>query len=262
MAEALETLLRRDRAVTAAGLAAVAVLAWAYTLWLALGMLPGRAMPPLMAMPALHGWTAADLALTALMWMAMMIAMMTPSAAPMILLHARVQRRSGRDPAPTTAAFLGGYLLAWAGFSILATLLQWGLHEAALLSGAMGRLAPFAGAAALLGAGLYQFTPLKARCLGECQSPIGFLARHWRDGIRGSLRMGLDHGLYCVGCCWVLMGLLFAAGIMNLIWIAGITLLVLAEKLVPAGGRVGRLAGLALIAWGLWVGARAVAGGD
>jgi predicted metal-binding membrane protein len=152
------------------------------------------------------------------------------------------------------AAFVAGYLLAWTGFSLAATLAQWGLHDQALLSNAMGKVAGWLGPALLVAAGLYQLTPAKGLCIRHCRSPLQFLMTSWRPGPRGGLVMGLRHGLYCVGCCWALMALLFVAGIMNILWIACLAALVLIEKLSGPGIWVGRLAGVVLIGWGLWLG--------
>lgn len=250
--------LRRDQMVVLAGLAALAALGWLYTVWLATGM-EGGAMPVLMAMPRLHAWTALDLLLMALMWMAMMVAMMTPAAMPLALLYLQVLRRrpGGARPAGAGAALAAGYLAAWMGFGAAATLAQWGLHDATLLVGSMGAVVPALGGAILVAAGFYQFTPWKHACLSQCRSPIHFLTQNWRPGPGGAFRMGLRHGLYCVGCCWLAMAVLFASGIMNLVWIAALAAWVLLERLLPRADWLGRIAGLGFIAWGLWVLARA-----
>ena len=174
------------------------------------------------------------------MWWVMMIAMMVPSAAPMILLHARVarhgQERGGVPGRASTAAFVAGYLACWLGFSAIATLLQFGLERFGLLDGMMmWPTERWLTAGLLIGAGLYQLSRLKTVCLTQCRSPAEFLARHWRPGRFGAFRLGVRHGAYCLGCCWALMLLLFAAGIMNLLWIAGLSILVLLEKLAPFG---------------------------
>jgi predicted metal-binding membrane protein len=266
----LESVLRRDRAVVAACLALVTLLAWLY-----LAVLGGRmsrgdmrlmgtgGMPDMSGMDMGMGmggamtmapmpWTGATLVLMLAMWWVMMLGMMLPSAAPMILLYARVHRRSAAGPNPLvpTALFASGYLLAWGAFSLAATLLQWGLAEAALLSPDAMRAGAPLGAALLVAAGAYQVTPLKRRCLVHCRAPVEFLARHWRGGRRGAVRMGVHHGLYCVGCCWMLMALLFVGGVMNLLWVAAIAGLVLAEKLLPRGEWIARAGGAAMIALG------------
>ena len=248
----LETLLRRDRVVVTAGLIAVAAVGWAYMLYLAQGM-AGMDMESDMTMPQMQAWGPVDLALVFVMWAIMMVGMMVPSAAPLILMMAAANRRRRQqdDPLVPTSLFLGGYLLAWTAFSAVATTAQWGLHSAALLSPALVHTSPLLGGALLVLAGVFQFTPLKQACLAHCRSPLGFVMGHWRDGRVGAMRMGLEHGLYCVGCCWILMALLFVAGVMNLAWVAGISLFVLAEKVLPGGELIGKLGGLALLATGV-----------
>jgi len=252
---AIETLVRRDRFVVAVGLAAITALAWIYLLYLAAGMddMPGGMQA--LAMPALQPWGVVDFVLRFVMWAVMMVAMMTPSAAPMILLHAAILRKSSTQtsPAAATSAFVTGYLVVWAGFSAFATLLQWGFEQAALLSPMMVSTSPLLGGALLIAAGVYQMTPLKQACLLHCRSPVHFLTNHWRKGTGGAFRMGLDHGLYCLGCCWVLMALLFVGGVMNLLWVAALAGFVLLEKIVPRGALVGRIAGGAMILGGIWL---------
>jgi predicted metal-binding membrane protein len=246
----LEQVVRRDRLVAAAALSILAGLAW---LWL-LRMDPGMAMPG-MTMPAGHARPARDVLLLFLMWTVMMTAMMLPSAAPMILLVAGVdrRRRESGHPAVPTAVFAAGYLLVWTTFSLVAALAQWNLHRAALLSPAMASTSPVLGGLLLVAAGVYQWLPLKSVCLHHCRSPLHFLGAHWREGTAGALAMGARHGLYCLGCCWALMGLLFVVGVMNLLWVAAIAGLVLVEKVAAAGPWVGRLAGVAMIGGGVWM---------
>ena len=255
----LETVLRRDRAVVIAGLVCVASLGWVYLLYLARGM-AGMNMSADMALPRMQAWGAVDLALLFVMWAVMMVAMMVPSASPLILMVAAVnrKRRERDDPLVPTGLFLAGYLLVWTAFSAVATVAQWGLHATALLSPAMVSVSPVVGGLLLLTAGIFQFTTLKQVCLTQCRSPLGFVMRHWRAGRGGAVRMGLEHGGYCVGCCWVLMALLFVAGVMNLLWVAVISLFVLAEKVLPRGELVGRLGGAALLVAGAVVLASAV----
>lgn len=244
--------LRQDRVVVVAGLLILTAAAWVYTVHLANTM--ERAGME-MAMPQVQAWGAFDLMLLLVMWVVMMVAMMVPSAAPMILAFAQMDRNrrtSGRPIVPT-AAFLLGYLLVWTGFSILATVAQWGLHAAALLSPAMASATPFLGGGILLVAGLFQWTSLKHACLTRCRSPLGFLLTEWREGTRGALVMGLRHGVYCVGCCWILMAILFVVGVMNLLWIAAIAGFVLLEKVTRRGEWVSRGAGLVLVGWGAWL---------
>lgn len=251
-------LLRRDRAIALAGVAALTLLAWAVIVQLARGMGPADAMPRMagaMAMPSPASWGPAELLALFAMWGVMMAAMMLPSAAPVVLLVLGVLRRrnASRLPFGATAAFLGGYLLVWAGYSAAATLAQWGLHSAALLSPDAMRATPAVAGALLVLAGVFQWTPLKQACLTHCRSPFHFLSTGWRDGTTGALLMGLRHGGWCLGCCWLLMALLFVAGVMNLAWVAVLAGLVLLEKAAPAGPLLGRVAGVALCGWGIWL---------
>lgn len=248
----LHRLLRRDRAVVLAAVVALAGASWAYIAYLAWEM---EQMGMAMAMPMVRAWSAVDLLLLWVMWAVMMVAMMLPSAAPMILLFTSIQRRR-RDRADAyvpAGVFMLGYIVVWAVYSALATLLQWGLHAAALLSPMMAGTSALLGGALVIGAGVYQFTPLKDTCLSACRSPMGFLSTEWREGTRGALVMGLRHGVFCVGCCWLLMALLFVAGVMNLLWVAAIAVFVLVEKLAPVGRWAGRIGGAALVAAGGWV---------
>jgi predicted metal-binding membrane protein len=191
------------------------------------------------------------------MWAVMMVGMMAPSAAPMILMYARLGRQGkvAGKPLAATGWFAAGYFLAWIGFSLAATLVQWVLQREALLDPRMASASKALGAVVLIAAGLYQWTPLKEVCLAHCQTPLGFLMRHggFRGDVRGCLKLGLSHGAYCVGCCWVLMALLFVVGVMNLLWIALLALLVLLEKLTPWGRPIARAAGVAFIAAGIWM---------
>ncbi|GAC1619994.1 MAG: hypothetical protein NVS9B10_01240 [Nevskia sp.] len=249
----LEAALLRDRLLVAASLAAACLLCAAYLVPMALDMNAAMAGPARWMMSA--RWDIPYLLLMFAMWTAMMAGMMLPSAAPMILLYALVVRRTATPPAPAPriAAFALGYLLAWTAFSLIATLLQWQLSRAALMSPMMLSSSPGLDALILVVAGVYQWTPLKRRCLVQCRAPALFLAQHWRPGADGALRMGLHHGLYCIGCCWALMLLLFFGGVMNLLWIGALTILVLLEKLAPQALPAGRLGGLLLAAAGLLV---------
>ena len=250
MARWIEVVLRHERTVTLAGLTALVALAWIYLLRLSREAVSMAEM----GMAHLGPWTPADAALAAGMWSVMMVAMMLPSAAPMILVFVTVNLRRGLDanaPYVSTGLFTLGYLLVWGVFSVGATAAQWGSQRAAVLAEATLALTPLAGAAVLAAAVLWQLTPLKYACLARCQSPIGFLLAEWRQGRRGALVMGLRHGLYCLGCCWALMALLFVGGVMNLAWVAAIATFVLVEKTVPAGRVVGWLSGSALIAGGV-----------
>jgi predicted metal-binding membrane protein len=252
--ELLESILRRDRAVIGAALAALALLCWAYLALLAAA--PAHSMDAIA--PGLGRWSAGEFGMMLLMWWVMMVGMMIPAAAPMILIYARVARQARERGTPFAPAawFALGYFLAWLGFAVAATALQWGLESALLLASAGSRVAPRVGGALLIAAGLYQWTPLKDACLAHCQSPMRFIQRYGFRGERGAaLGLGLRHGAYCIGCCWALMILLFVGGVMNLLWIAAIAALVLAEKLVAgrfvqrAGGVAMAAAGTALLAW-------------
>ena len=236
------------------GIAGISALAWVYLIYLAWQM---EAMGMEMAMPRMEAWGALDLLLMFVMWAVMMVGMMAPSASPMVLMFARLNRKRREEASPVvpTGVFLFGYLLAWGGFSLAATGAQWGLNTAAMLSPTMATSSPVLGGALLMGAGIYQWTPLKYACLKHCRSPLNFMMTSWREGTGGAVMMGLHHGAYCVGCCSVLMALLFVAGIMNLLWVAVIAVFVLLEKVLPRGDWVGRLAGLSLIAWGGWMAA-------
>ncbi len=256
---ALERALRRDRQALVAGIAAITALAGLYTVagigmdMSAIEMTAMARDPPAGPMAAMGAmamtgppWTPAYAALVFLMWWVMMTAMMLPSAAPMILLHAALRRRTrpGRATLGRSALFLAGYLGAWAAFSALATALQWLGERGGWLSPAMMQVSSgLLAGGILVAAGLYQLSPAKQACLAHCRNPVGFLTRHHRPGPAGTLRLGVIHGSWCLGCCWALMALLFVGGIMNLWWIAGLALLVLVEKLLPRGVGISRLAG-------------------
>lgn len=207
-----------------------------------------------MAMSAMQpmAWTAGTAALMFFMWWIMMVAMMLPSAAPMILLFAAVNRkqRDKGSPYAPTGIFAVGYLAVWGIFSLLATAAQWGLESSEFLSSMMVGTSVVLGAVLLIAAGVWQLTPLKHACLKHCRSPIHFLSHHWRKGRLGAFRMGVEHGAFCLGCCWFLMALLFYGGVMNLYWIVGLALFVLLEKVLPGGHRLGGVAGVGLVAWG------------
>jgi predicted metal-binding membrane protein len=276
-AGALERLLQRDRAVTVVGLVLLCLLAWLYLLagggmgegpqagWslfphkaaapAPMADMPGMPMGEMagMAPAPAHGWPGLWLIALA-MWWTMMAAMMTPSAAPTVLLYARVHRHAvadGRDAdlAPTWA-FVAGYLFVWLGFSIVATSLQWALERAGVISMVtMGSTSRWFSAGVLGAVALYQLSPLQKVCLDHCRSPAEFLSQHWRPGAWGAVRLGLMHGTYCLGCCALLMTLLFVGGVMNLAWVAALAVLVLAEKLLPAGLWTARASGVVLGAW-------------
>ncbi len=218
-----------------------------------------RAMPGMAGMPAAEApgrWSGAYAILVFLMWWVMMVAMMLPSVAPTVMLYSALLRRgaaAARVPLVSTA-FLAGYLAAWAGFAAVAATAQWGLEAAGLVSPRMMTLLDSApGAIVLIAAGLFQFTRLKATCLRHCRSPAEFIAQRRRPGAGGAFAMGVEHGVYCVGCCWFLMALLFVGGIMDLYWIVGLATFVALEKLTRFGETVSRLAGAVLIVWGGYI---------
>lgn len=273
----LERVLRHDGIITVAGLFALWALTCAYVVagaglgmsaWsmTRLALLPypsdaaaTAAMSPMPGMDmgsVASAWSAGHWALMIAMWWTMMVAMMTPSAAPAILLYARVHRQSlsaGRLQATgrSTAAFVVGYFFVWLVFAVAATALHAWLENAGIIAAeTMGSQVRWLSGATLIVTGLYQLSPLKNACLSQCRAPAQFLSRHWRPGFRGAFRLGLLHGGYCMGCCGMLMTLLFVGGVMNLVWIAALSLLVLAEKVLAAGRWVGYCAGIVLVAWG------------
>lgn len=249
----IESILKRDRMIVIVALIAVSAVAWLYLIDMARDMasmdMGDMAMGDAMGMMEIPEWTAGYFLMMFVMWAVMMIGMMTPSAAPMVLVYASMARNDSKAaPFLSTGTFLGGYLLVWTLFSLTATLLQWGLDAAALLSPMMVSTSPYLGAGLLAGAGIFQMTPWKNACLAHCRNPIQFFMTHWRVGKFGALRMGLEHGIFCLGCCWLLMGLLFFGGVMNLIWIALITGFVLFEKVAPLGRAAGKVTGGIMIA--------------
>jgi predicted metal-binding membrane protein len=247
----VETILRRERLIVGGCLAAMVVLAWIYLFHTKMAM-PDMDMPG-MVMVDLREWGPTSVFLLFVMWAVMMVAMMIPSAAPMILSFLTVnERRQAADrPYVPVAIFILGYVTVWTAFSALATLAEWGLHQAALLSTTMTTTSKALNGVLLIAAGLFQWTPLKRACLQGCRSPLSFLMSEWREGAAGALLMGLRHGAYCVGCCWFLMALLFVAGVMNLLWVAAIALIVMAEKIFPKGELIARLAGIGMIITGV-----------
>ncbi len=281
---ALETLLRRDRVVVVAALVTLTAVSWLYVLWLAsamdmtappassgsMDMGPGMDMDMPMDMPmgAEEGamasmasavaapWTAATFAYAFVMWAVMMVGMMVPSATPMILLYARVGRQAAQQGKPfaATGFFAAGYLSAWILFALVAVLGQWLLDRSLLLTPALASVSAVLSGIVLVAVGLFQFTPLKDRCLRQCQAPLLFIQKHggFRKEAGGAFGLGARHGLYCVGCCWALMALLFVGGVMNVLWIAAIAIFVLAEKIVPGGRVLSRIAGTALVMAGAW----------
>lgn len=250
---ALDRAIARDRIAVLAALAGIIALAWIYLARMALDMYGDMSGPSAWMMQAT--WTPAYAALTFAMWVIMMAGMMLPSATPAILLYARIARSGENPQAPVlrTGLFTGGYLIAWTAFSFAATGLQWMLVKGGWLNPMLEANATLPGAVLLLVAGIYQFTAMKRACLNRCRSPAAFIVERWRPGRDGALRLGLEHGVYCVGCCAALMLLLFFGGVMSLVWIAAISVLVLLEKLAPYGMQGGQLSGVLLIAAGVWL---------
>ncbi|HUQ48976.1 MAG TPA: DUF2182 domain-containing protein [Gemmatimonadaceae bacterium] len=250
-------IVSRDRAIVGTCILIVVVLAWAYLIRLdsqmgshesPLGSMPGMSMLP----GAPQGYR--ELLLTFAMWSVMMVGMMTATAAPLIMLFAGMREKLGDPGASTKAMVLGlGYLTVWVSFSAAAALSQWGLQRELLLSSDMSVRSSVAAGLILIFAGVYQLTPAKRACLRQCQSPLGFLMANWRDGTAGAFAMGLRHGLFCLGCCWALMTVLFVVGIMNLAWVAVLTVVVLAEKLGRIGALVVRAGSVIMIGYGVMI---------
>lgn len=246
--------------LTLCGVIVVIAISWGYLVYMAWGMENMDLAADWWIMPRMTDWGSADLALVFAMWAVMMAAMMLPSAVPMLLLMARAnsQRYTRTRASIATSAVGLGYVTAWVGFSALATLLQWRLLEARLLSPVMVSASPYLSALLLAAAGAYQFTAWKYACLSQCRSPLGVLMTQGREGMSGAWLLGLRQGTYCVGCCWLLMVLLFVLGVMNLLWIAALTLLVLLEKVLRQPRWFVRLTGVALLAWAAVVAEQAV----
>jgi len=247
---------RASEIVVVGAIALLTLLAWAYLLYLhrhmTAMMADGEAMRA-MGMSMNQPWTAADAWFAFVMWTVMMAGMMSPSAAPVLLVVARSAVARGESLASSsTMAFAAGYFAVWTGFSALAAVAQWKLHELSLLSPSMATASPRAAGVILALAGLYQMTPEKRACLTHCRNPIDFLMTFWRPGAAGAFRMGVHHGLYCLGCCWALMTVLFAVGVMHLGWVAVISAIVLIEKTAWGGVALSRMTGVALILVGAY----------
>ena len=247
----LEAALKRDRVTLAVVLLGIPLACWLWVVLMARDMYGPMTGPSAWMMTMT--WDARRVVLLWGMWAAMMAAMMLPSAAPLILLHAGAARRSQSGSAAASYALAAGYLLVWAVFSVGATALQRVLASRLLLTPMMEPAAPAMAAAVLLVAGAYQLTPLKRVCLQSCRSPLSFLMARWRTGASGAFRLGLEHGAYCLGCCWALMLILFAGGVMNLTVIVALTLWVVIEKMGPFGELGARLSGALLVGLALWI---------
>jgi predicted metal-binding membrane protein len=247
---------RRERWIIGGALTAIAAAAWIYMVHEARGLtLTGVCKCFTMEMGSAGNGAIGTLLPLFLMWAGMMVAMMLPSATPMILTFASVSRNRRRLQRPyvPVAIFVAGYVAVWSGFSVLAAMAQWFLHRNALLSPMMASQSALFAGALLFAAGVFQFTPLKHACLTQCRAPFEFIMTRWREGGGGAFRMGIEHGLFCAGCCWALMGLLFVAGVMNILWIAALSLIVGLEKLLRRGFWLSSITGVALTAWGAWL---------
>jgi predicted metal-binding membrane protein len=240
--------LDRARGAVVVGLLGFAAGSWMYVWLMATRM--GDTSSAL-AMPMTSAWSPVQTALIVTMWAVMMAAMMLPSSVPMVLAYNRLDRGSAEGRGGSTALFVAGYVVVWSTFAIGATGLQWVLHTMALVNG-MGEATQSGLAGVLLvGAGAFQFSPVKKRSLGACRTPIGFLMTSWRDGTTGALKMGLHHGSLCLRCCWALMILLFVLGVVNLIWVAVLATFVLAEKLSRRGEAISVIGGVVMTVWGI-----------
>ena len=245
MQRLLRTTLEHARLVSLLGLLGAA--GWAFVAWMTLDM--GHPLIVLM-MPTSAAWEPQTIVAVLIMWALMMVAMMLPSAAPMVATFDGLLKRKSEAGVEgwRTSAFVGGYLMVWVGFSVLATALQWLLQAMALVTPMAESLSPMLTSGLLAIAGLYQFSPLKQMCLRYCRSPIGFLLMEWQPGVGGAWTMGLKHGAFCLGCCWAVMLLLFVAGVMNPIWIVALTAAVAAEKLAPYATWTSALMGVGFLA--------------
>lgn len=274
LSAALAFTSRRPQILVLAAALALTALAWVYVGWLAAGMgvaapremtgMTGVAgmssmsgMGALTSVPGFARWTLLHYAFIFTMWAVMMVAMMTPSVTPMVLIYARVAQKSlpeGHSLSPA-AWFAAGYLASWCLFSALAALAQWGLESLALLTPMMTATSRAFAGLVLVAVGFYQWLPVKHLCLASCRAPLAFMQRH--GGLRldaaGSARLGFLHGGYCVGCCWALMAVLFVTGVMSLAWIAALMIVVLLEKVIPHGRAFARLTGVAAAAGGAWL---------
>ena len=256
--DAVAAVVKRARLLIAVALAFTGAVAWCYTIYEARRMNVSGVCACLgmkMGGPDLASWPLGSLLPLFLMWAVMMIAMMLPSAAPMILTFAAVarNRRRAERPYVPVAVFAAGYVVIWCIFSLLAAVGQWLLHREALLAPSMASGSAILAGVLLLMAGVFQFTPLKRTCLKHCRAPLEFIMTRWREGWRGAFGMGIEHGAFCAGCCWALMALLFVLGVMNILWIAALTMLVALEKMVPRARWLSAASGVVLACWGGWL---------
>jgi predicted metal-binding membrane protein len=254
--DVIVTRILRERVLLAVALIALIALSWAYLIWMAADMAAqgGATLAHCAAMPGMTSSSAIYFWWLFVMWAVMGVAMMLPTALPLVALYARFSRKRQPD-VPVVGATMQlvlGYLLVWVGFGLAAALVQWGLEHLGAVTPIMGEMqSPLIAGLVLIGAGAFQLSPLKAMCLSKCRTPLGFLMTGWRDGKRGALAMGLEHGAFCLGCCWALMLVMFVVGVMNLVWMAGLGVVMLLEKVAPRGDLLARLSGVALILLGL-----------
>jgi len=257
MKSKMESLLHKEQLSAFFCLTIVILISWAYMLHMGWRM-PGIEREMILA--CVCQWGPGDIVHSFIMWAAMMVAMMFPSAMPMILMFTTInqQQRETQRPLIPTGLFVLGYFLVWTAYSVFAAIVQWGLHVAALLNHTLVITSPLLSGVLLVAAGVFQWTPFRDACMLKCRSPLGFLMAEWREGRFGALIMGLKHGLNCVGCCWLLMLLSFVLGVMNMVWMAIVTIFMLVEKAYPGSQWVSRTTGLVLVVWGLWVAAGAM----
>ena len=244
----------RERLIVWGGILTVAAISWVVLARMPMQVsgMNGRAISGMTSTMDAGAvlWSLRDAWVIFAMWTVMMAAMMLPSASPMIEMYARIARGQSAERGGCVWIFAIGYLTAWSGYSAVMTGTQYALERTRIVADAM-RMEPFAGGLLLIAAGIYQFTPLKQACLTQCRSPLGFFMTKWRVGPRGAFAMGLTHGVFCVGCCWMLMALMFVAGVMNLVWAAALTIFVLLEKATPWGGSIAPASGAVMVAAGI-----------
>lgn len=249
--------MRRHRALIWSCVALVTVLAWAYLIHLdhrMAAVTTADSVMERMGMATGEPWNASDVFFTFAMWAVMMVGMMAPAAAPVILIFTEMRNARGDARAAARGALFGvAHVSVWIGFAAAAALLQWALHQAAALSPSMTITSSRLAGAMLIAAGAYQLSPVKGECLRRCQNPLGFLVTNWRDGASGALQLGIRHGVYCLGCCWALMLVLFITGVMNLVAVAALTAFILLEKLGPSGAQVAQAGGAAMILSGAFI---------
>lgn len=244
----LEKILKNDRLIIIAGIAVVSLISWTYMAKMTV------TTGSLISVHAAHAWQINDLVSHFMMWLVMMVAMMLPTAGPMVLTFAFISRdrRQNQQPYVKTSIFVMGYLIVSVGYSLLVTLLQWWLHHHALLTSIGASNSNLFTGALLVAAGVFQWSKIKQACLRFCRNPFNFLMVNWKGGIPGAWHMGIKHGLLCAGCCWALMLLMFVGGVMNLLWMIVITTIILIEKVAPRGDIFAKAAGVALAAIGIY----------